>query len=425
MMEALQGDIARQINKRSYPDSDSESDTDHLHQERKRTRHAHKPRLYTSRSHNPPILDSNTRVSPSLASSSTLVGDNNKQNSSPARSQFSSIDESSDKESLHPSTEPPSESTLDEIGIREESNATFPTASNLSTESDSVSSFSEDSDDLGDSDSEHKEAEPTVINVPYRRPGQKLSIHISRGDVQVERVPMSSDHSGNGSKSTSTDDEDTSQSSSDTKAPSSDSDNDSSSLSESDSDPHDDTSQNSRGAEISSTDSDIGSSSSESNTDSDSDSDSVLPLEVASLTRTIAPIHQAFPSKAQSYPNTSNPSFTSRDPSLLQARLDSLLPQIRAANEELEVEEREGRLGDRDIERLADGEKAHIEMELGLGVLEEKKVREEREGYGAMKTANSDGSAEKELAHERVLPALLPNGRTRDTIGIEVVEDEL
>ena len=74
-----------------------------------------------------------------------------------------------------------------------------------------------------------------------------------------------------------------------------------------------------------------------------------------------------------------------------------------AANQELEIERAEGRLGARDIENLGseDGEpgegggggKAYIEMELGLGVLEEK-----REGIvGSEDEDEDEGESEEEI----------------------------
>ena len=57
---------------------------------------------------------------------------------------------------------------------------------------------------------------------------------------------------------------------------------------------------------------------------------------------------------------------------------------MRSANEELELERAEGTLGERDIENVKEedeGGKEYIEMDLGLGVLEERRngVKEESE----------------------------------------------
>jgi len=56
--------------------------------------------------------------------------------------------------------------------------------------------------------------------------------------------------------------------------------------------------------------------------------------------------------------------------SLLQ-RLQTLLPELKAANQELEEEKAAGTLEHRNIEMVEDGAGQHIEMNLGLGVLKE------------------------------------------------------
>lgn len=56
----------------------------------------------------------------------------------------------------------------------------------------------------------------------------------------------------------------------------------------------------------------------------------------------------------------------------LQDRLSAFLPTLAAANRELERERQDGLLDQRDIERLDEEEEQYIEMDLGLGVLEEK-----------------------------------------------------
>lgn len=63
----------------------------------------------------------------------------------------------------------------------------------------------------------------------------------------------------------------------------------------------------------------------------------------------------------------------------LHQRLSTFLPNLAAANDELEVERAAGRLGERNIETVDDDE--YIEMNLGLGVLEEKGL--DRNGTGS------------------------------------------
>jgi len=76
------------------------------------------------------------------------------------------------------------------------------------------------------------------------------------------------------------------------------------------------------------------------------------------------------------------PSITRRPPSAttsdLHQRLSTFLPNLAAANDELEVERAAGRLGERNIETVDDDE--YIEMSLGLGVLEEKGLNWEGSG---------------------------------------------
>lgn len=57
--------------------------------------------------------------------------------------------------------------------------------------------------------------------------------------------------------------------------------------------------------------------------------------------------------------------------SLLAKRLDSFIPRLAAANVQLEQEREKGILGDRNIEAIGE-EGRYIEMNLGLGVLEQK-----------------------------------------------------
>ncbi len=53
------------------------------------------------------------------------------------------------------------------------------------------------------------------------------------------------------------------------------------------------------------------------------------------------------------------------------------MPKIKSANQELEFEKAEGRLGERDIENVEEEGEGYVEMELGLGVLEEREDGEE------------------------------------------------
>ena len=94
------------------------------------------------------------------------------------------------------------------------------------------------------------------------------------------------------------------------------------------------------------------------------------------------------------------------------------MPQLRSANQELEAEKAEGRLGERDIEKVEEEGKGYIEMELGLGVLEQRGEREEGEED---KQANEGGEGD-------VLGKLMgkkgkrkDRGRGKRKVGIEEV----
>ena len=72
---------------------------------------------------------------------------------------------------------------------------------------------------------------------------------------------------------------------------------------------------------------------------------------------------------------------------------------MKRANAELEVEREEWRLGERDIENVRDGgrEGEYIEMDLGLGVLEEKReigVRGDDGGRGRMEDGRRPGGGD-------------------------------
>ncbi|MCJ1329818.1 hypothetical protein MMC10_006499 [Thelotrema lepadinum] len=84
------------------------------------------------------------------------------------------------------------------------------------------------------------------------------------------------------------------------------------------------------------------------------------------------------PSPAQLFPQSN-----------LASRLNAFLPALAASNAELEVERAKGTLDERDIEKV--DEEGYIEMDLGLGVLEEKR------GHGEDSEEESDscGSADE------------------------------
>ncbi|KAI5251484.1 hypothetical protein E4T42_04223 [Aureobasidium subglaciale] len=75
-------------------------------------------------------------------------------------------------------------------------------------------------------------------------------------------------------------------------------------------------------------------------------------------------------------PKTQKPSFARPAASDLQSRLQSFLPQMAAANAELEKLAKEGGLEGKRLEDVGEGEE-YVEMELGLGVMEAKKEGED------------------------------------------------
>ncbi|KAL6721755.1 hypothetical protein ACLMJK_000860 [Lecanora helva] len=121
-------------------------------------------------------------------------------------------------------------------------------------------------------------------------------------------------------------------------------------------------------------------------------------------------------------PRTNPASLTAKNLSKLQQRLDSLLPKLQSANERLDKLAAEGRLGEQDIENVEGegGEKGYIEMDLGLGVLEEKgEGRDEESGrYGDVEGKSKQ--AMKEDAIARLLHA--PEGKKKSKVKIEEVD---
>ncbi|KAL8785094.1 MAG: hypothetical protein Q9213_003599 [Squamulea squamosa] len=162
--------------------------------------------------------------------------------------------------------------------------------------------------------------------------------------------------------------------------------------------------------------------------DSDSDSESIdSNSSSAILSRFMNPP-----------PLTTHPSAT--DASTLQSRLSTFLPAIHASNAQLEREHLAGTLDKRNIEYLippkdeetsGDKEKPYIEMNLGLGVLEEKglgdtkPVRVKRERSRESETrrvVNGGEDALGMLMGRDRKGTLATRDRKRRKVGIEVVD---
>ena len=127
----------------------------------------------------------------------------------------------------------------------------------------------------------------------------------------------------------------------------------------------------------------------------------------------------------------------------LASRLDAFIPTLAAANARLERERERGALGERDIENVGEDGR-YIEMDLGLGVLEEKKdedsVGESEDGGSWDEDAGNDAEDESEVTDASGVPLKerkrvrrkrghvmdrLMGRRVEDgTAGIEVVESE-
>lgn len=98
--------------------------------------------------------------------------------------------------------------------------------------------------------------------------------------------------------------------------------------------------------------------------------------------------------------------------------LKDFLPQLKAANEELEAQKKAGTLKSLDAEVTEDGE-PYIEMDLGLGVLEAKNPN-------AHESSGSDTDSDTEEGDKETnrLDKLMGRGNTETMVGIEVVQDD-
>ncbi|MCJ1375725.1 hypothetical protein MMC20_006962 [Loxospora ochrophaea] len=109
----------------------------------------------------------------------------------------------------------------------------------------------------------------------------------------------------------------------------------------------------------------------------------------------------------------------------LRSRLSSFLPSLRAANKELEIERERGTLGERDIENVGEeGRGGYIEMDLGLGVLEDKGTETSEESDDESESENEvlEGDEQKIIREKNVLGRLMGVQR-REKPKIELVGD--
>lgn len=103
----------------------------------------------------------------------------------------------------------------------------------------------------------------------------------------------------------------------------------------------------------------------------------------------------------------------------LRSRLKAFLPKMAEANRELEAERAAGTLEQRNIENMEDDEDdQYIEMNLGLGVLEEK----DPNASNLSSDSESDDEGGSEGKRERDIMGKLM-GQQRHGAGIQIVED--
>lgn len=119
----------------------------------------------------------------------------------------------------------------------------------------------------------------------------------------------------------------------------------------------------------------------------------------------------------------------------LQARLSAFLPQLAAANAELETLQKSGGLVGRTFEDVdEDAEGGYIEMDLGLGVLEEKQEEEsssdeeeeeDEEGEDGMifleGTEDAARSGIEKCGKQDVMSRLMGQSSTKQTAGIQEI----
>ena len=88
---------------------------------------------------------------------------------------------------------------------------------------------------------------------------------------------------------------------------------------------------------------------------------------------------------------------------------------MQAANQRLEEERVEGRLADRDIENVGENQDGYIEMNLGLGVLEDKG----KENLAIEAAAEGEDEESSQGEERDVLGRLM--GKRREKPGIQIV----
>ncbi|KAG9565763.1 hypothetical protein KCU71_g1644, partial [Aureobasidium melanogenum] len=98
-------------------------------------------------------------------------------------------------------------------------------------------------------------------------------------------------------------------------------------------------------------------------------------------------------------PKKQKPSFARPTTSDLQSRLQAFLPQMAAANAELEKLAKEGGLEGKRLEDVGEGDE-YVEMELGLGVMEEKREGEENSEDSSDESSEDSSEDSSEVDEE-------------------------
>ncbi|KAI4715800.1 hypothetical protein E4T48_08040 [Aureobasidium sp. EXF-10727] len=94
-------------------------------------------------------------------------------------------------------------------------------------------------------------------------------------------------------------------------------------------------------------------------------------------------------------PKKQKPNFARPAMSDLQSRLQAFLPQMAAANAELEKLAQEGGLEGKRLEDVGEGDE-YVEMELGLGVMEQKKEGEDSSDDSSDESSDDSSEASSE-----------------------------
>ncbi|KAJ4356617.1 uncharacterized protein N0V89_004653 [Didymosphaeria variabile] len=104
--------------------------------------------------------------------------------------------------------------------------------------------------------------------------------------------------------------------------------------------------------------------------------------------------------------------------------LKDFLPKLKAANEELEAQKKAGTLQSSEIigDEEADGEEQYIEMNLGLGVLEEQGDEADNDAHESLDN-NKEGEEEQQDSEKDVLGKLMGREKPKEPVGIQEVTD--